>query len=203
MRMEPKAIRHSAGAATTAGLLCALLCSAQRAWADGGCPSFQDLGQQLDRKVAEIIALKPGLPLKDFTDRFARPALNFWDNVGSDRETVFFVMALDGDSQVVDQLVCRFDQQERLQRCTRECCRHTSRTITEEQYNSLVVGELRREVERRLCSPSDVEGDEKDSNRISTYYHIDLPVGHHDEGQAVKLIFQDARLSSKDMNPYY
>ena len=38
---------------------------------------------------------------------------------------------------------------------------------------------------------------------VRTYYHIPLPVGHHDEGQTVMLVFEGNRLVSKDMNPYY
>lgn len=39
--------------------------------------------------------------------------------------------------------------------------------------------------------------------RANLYYHIDLPVGHHDEGQTVMLVFEDGKLASKDMSPYY
>jgi hypothetical protein len=167
------------------------------------CPSFADLGKQVDAKVEAITALEPGLPLEDFTAKFASPALNFWDNVGTDRETVFFVTSGDGNAQVSDELVCRFDQRERLRSCKRECCRSATRTIEETQYNSLEIGTTRRDVERRLCSPSASEADNKNSKRLFTYYHIDLPIGHHDEGQTVMLVFDDGKLSSKGMSPYY
>jgi hypothetical protein len=114
-----------------------------------------------------------------------------------------FVAVTERNAQVSDEVVCRFDRNDRLLWCRRECCRGETRTITLDQYNSLTVGETRGVVEGRLCSPSDVEADPKNSKRVSTYYHIDLPVGHHDEGQTVLLIFEDGTLSSKDMNPYY
>jgi len=146
------------------------------------CPSFTDLGKQVDARVETIMALEPGLPLKAFTAEFASPALNFWDNVGWERETVFSVAATDGNAQVSDELVCRFDRAQRFRSCKRECCRSTTRTITETQYKSLAIGSTQSEVERRLCSPSDSEADPKNSKRLVTYYHIDLPIGHHDEG---------------------
>jgi hypothetical protein len=62
------------------------------------------------------------------------------------------------------------------------------------------MGESRSEVEERLCSPSDVE---TKGQQVLAYYHIPLPVGHHDEGQTVMLVFEGNRLVSKDMSPYY
>lgn len=194
---------HGAGLAAVG---CALLAGASeppRATDVGRCPSFAALGRRVDANVHDILSLKPGLPLKEFTSSYASPALNFWDDVGSDKETVFFVAVTDGNAQVSDQLVCRFDRGERLRSCRKECCRNAGRTITQEQYSSLVVGDARPEVERRLCSPSDVEVDRKKATRVSTYYDIDLPVGHHDEGQTVVLVFEEGKLMSKDMSPYY
>src|SRR5262249_23083735 len=128
------------------------------------------------------LALKPGVPLHEFSN-YASQGLNVWDNVGADKETVFFVGVTDGNAHVSDELVCRFGRDDCLRSCKRECCRSTTRTISEAQYNALAVGDARREVERRFCSPSDSEADTKRPNRVSIYYHIDLPVGHHDEGQ--------------------
>jgi len=116
---------------------------------------------------------------------------------------VFDVTAAEGNAQVSDNLVCRFDKNDRLLWCKRECCRAKARTITLEQYNALKTGEARAGVEARLCSPSAAEADPKNPGRVNTYYHIDLPVGHHDEGQTVWLVFEKGALTSKDMNPYY
>jgi hypothetical protein len=183
---------------------CTLLRSAvfgkQKAAETPACPSFSELGRQIDKRVQ---AIKPGRSLREFTSEFATQALNFWDRIGSQRETVFFVTVEEGNAQVTDELVCRFDKNDLLLWCKRECCRGHVRTITLEQYNALTIGESRAAVERRLCSPSDVAVDPKDSTRVSTYYHIDLPVGHHDEGQTVMLVFKSAALSSKGMSPYY
>lgn len=108
---------------------------------------------------------------------------------------VFFVGVTENTAQVSDQVVCRFDRSERLRSCRKACCRNAGRTITQEQYGSLLIGEARQEVERRLCSPSDVGADRKKVGRVSTYYHIDLPVGHHDEGQTVMLVFEGGKLT--------
>jgi hypothetical protein len=167
-----------------------------------GCPSFRELGRRVDAKIEGILALKPGMPLNEFS-KYASQGLNFWDDVGADKETVFFVGVTDGNAHVSDELVCRFGRDDRLRSCKRDCCRSTTRTINEAQYSALAVGDGRAEVERRLCSPSDSEADTKSPNRVSIYYHIDLPVGHHDEGQTVMLIFQYGRLASKGMSPYY
>ena len=164
------------------------------------CPSFAALGRRVDDRVR---AIKPGLTLKEFTSQVATQALNFWDNVGWQRETVFFVTVTEGNAQVSDEVVCRFDRNDRLVRCKRECCRGETRTITLDQYNSLAVGETRAVVEGRLCSPSDAEADPKNAKLVRTYYHIDLPVGHHDEGQTVLLVFENGTVSSKGMSPYY
>src|SRR5262249_30904670 len=147
------------------------------------CPSFKELGQRVDAKISEILTLTPGMPLTEFTSKHASQGLNFWDDVGRDKETVFFVGVSDGNTQVIDELVCRFDRSDRLRSCKRECCRSTTRTITEAQYKAISVGEARAEIERRLCSPSDSEADKKSPTRVSIYYHIDLPIGEHDEGQ--------------------
>ena len=77
-----------------------------------------------------------------------------------------------------------------------------ARTITEVWYNSLAVGESRSEVERRLCSPSDSDPDPKNPGRVTVYYHIDIPVPFHDEGQTVYLTFEGGKLVSKDMSVY-
>jgi hypothetical protein len=45
--------------------------------------------------------------------------------------------------------------------------------------------------------------DKKHPNRVSISYHIDLPIGHHDEGQTVLLVFEGGKLTSKGMSPYY
>jgi len=50
------------------------------------CPSFKQLGQRVDAKVHEILALRPGMPLKEFTSKHASQGLNFWDDVGAERE---------------------------------------------------------------------------------------------------------------------
>jgi hypothetical protein len=193
----------SAAGAIALGTMLAGIAQPVRAAEAPACPSFAELGRRVDARIDEIKALKPGLTLKEFTTRFASQGLNFWDDVGSERETVFFVVVAEGNAQVSDELVCRFDRSERLRSCRRECCRGTTRTITEEQYKAVAVGETRPELERRLCSASDSEVDPKKATRVSTYYHIDLPVGHHDEGQTVMFIFEDGKLSSKGMSPYY
>jgi hypothetical protein len=164
------------------------------------CPLFGDLGRRVDERIK---AIRPGVTLTQFTKAYARPALNFWDDVGSERETVFFIGVADGNAQVSDELVCRFNKSDRLLWCRRECCRSETRTISSDQYTSLKAGETRAALEARLCSPSDVEVDPKNPRRVSTYYHIDLPVGHHDEGQTVVLVFEDGALVSKKMGPYY
>jgi hypothetical protein len=64
------------------------------------CPSFGDLGRRVDERVK---AIRPGVTLAQFTKEHATPALNFWDAVGSDRETVFFVGVADGNAQVSDE----------------------------------------------------------------------------------------------------
>jgi hypothetical protein len=76
-----------------------------------------------------------------------------------------------------------------------------SRSVTLEQYESLQLGESRAAVESRLCSPSWEEAES--AGRSKTYYHIPLPVGHHDEGQTVMLAFDNDLLSFKGMSPYY
>lgn len=164
------------------------------------CPSFDELGLKVDRRVD---AIRPGVTLREFTTTAAvTRALNFWDEVpGSLRETVFFMSAGEGNAIVSDNIVCRFDSGDRLVSCERVCCRAQSRTVTLEQYNSLRLGESRSAVEGRLCSPSWVETES--ASRVKTYYHVPLPVGHHDEGQAVMLVFDHNELSFKDMNPYY
>jgi hypothetical protein len=149
-----------------------------------------------------VKSIKPGVSLKEFTTSGpARRALNFWNEVpGGLRETVFFVSASDGNSVVRDQVVCRFSKNDILLSCKRVCCRGQGRSISLEQYNSLEVGEAQAAVERRLCTPSDSERD--GPRRLKTYYHIALPVGHHDEGQTVMLLFEDGSLVSKAMSPY-
>jgi hypothetical protein len=167
------------------------------------CPSFGELTRRLDAKINDILALQPGVALEEFTRKYASQALNFWDDVGVNKDTVFIVGVKDGNAQVTDQLVCLFDRSDRLLSCQRECCRYTTRTITEAQYNSIKPGETRAGIERRLCSASDSEVDPKNARRVSIYYHIDLPVDHHDEGQTVMLVFESGTLTSKGMSPYY
>ena len=65
------------------------------------------------------------------------------------------------------------------------------------------MGEARAEVEGRLCSPSGSEADKKKPKQVSIYYHVDLPIGPHHEGQTVMLIFEDGKVASKGMSPYY
>jgi hypothetical protein len=161
------------------------------------CPSFAELGARLDREIA---SLKPGTPLRDFTRDFASQALNF-ERPTSPEGALFIVGVSEGNATVTDELQCRFDAGERLVSCHRECCRDSIRQITPEQYESLAQGETREEVERRLCSPSDTE--RQGADRISTYYHIALPIGHHDEGQTVLLVFERGKLVFMGMSPYY
>jgi hypothetical protein len=167
------------------------------------CPSFVDLERRLDAKIRVILALKAGVALDEFSRKHASRGLNFWDDVGVNRETALIAGVADGNAQVTDSLVCVFDRNDRLLSCRRECCRYTTRTITKAQYDSINAGEARAEVERRLCSASNSEVDPKNAKRLSIYYHIDLPVGHHDEGQTVMLVFDRGKLSTKGMSPYY
>jgi hypothetical protein len=52
----------------------------------------------VDAKVADILALRPGMPLSEFTSKHATQALNFWDDVGVDKETVFVVGVAEGNA---------------------------------------------------------------------------------------------------------
>ena len=198
-------IRRNRRSACAVVVGCALLAPTGPASAADAprCPSFEELGRRVDARIDGILALTPGMPLREFTGKHASQGLNFWDNVDRDKETVFFVGVSDADASVSDELVCRFDQSDRLRSCKRECCRSTTRRITEAQYKAISVGEARADVESRLCSPSRAEADKKNPKRVSIYYHIDLPIGHHDEGQTVMLTFQDGKLASKGMSPYY
>ena len=162
-----------------------------------GCPSFKALGLRLDQRIA---GLKPGTSLKEFTSSFASQALNF-EHPLSRGGALFFVGISEGTASVTDELQCRFDPTGRLVSCRRECCRSESRSVTLEQYNSLAVGQSRSEIEARLCSPSYVERESR--TKVKTYYDIPLPVGHHDEGQGVLLMFENDRLAFKGMSPYY
>jgi hypothetical protein len=156
------------------------------------------LAAEVERKTA---AIKPGVSLEEFERSGIRRALNFWDPApGGLRETVFFVSARTGNASVSDELVCRFDRSDRLVGCKLECCRGEGRLITIAQYHSVRIGDSRSTVEERLCSPSDVEVEQE---KIKTSYHIAVPIGHHDEGQTVMLIFKGDRLSWKGMSPYY
>jgi hypothetical protein len=161
------------------------------------CPSFSTLRVELDRRVA---ALKPGLKLQEFTREFASQALNF-EHPQSREGAGFIVGVSEGNATVTDNLHCRFDSQGLLVRCRRECCRYTGRRVTLEQYDAIAVGQTRSEIEARLCSPSFVERDTP--SKVKTYYHIALPVAHHDEGQGVLLVFENDRLTFKGMSPYY
>lgn len=67
-------------------------------------------------------------------------------------------------------------------------------------YESLKVGDERSAVEGRACSPSDTEAK---GEQTTTYYHVPLPVDHHDEGQTAMLVFKQNKLASKTMSPYY
>ena len=162
------------------------------------CPSFQTLGRQVDAKVA---AIKPGVTLSQFeTDGIGR-ALNFWDPApGGLRETVFFVSVDEGNAAVSDQVVCRFNKADVLQSCRKECCRSESRTMSAAVYESLKIGDDRSAVEERACSPSATE---RKGQQRTTYYHVPLPVDHHDEGQTAMLVFKQDKLASKNMSPYY
>jgi hypothetical protein len=161
------------------------------------CPSFKDLGLKLDRRIA---SLKPGTTFEEFTRDFASRALE-WERPQSPTGALFFAGISEGNASISDELQCRFDAGNRLVSCHRECCRSESREVTLDQYNSLTVGESRSDVEWRLCSPSLVE--RKSPASVTTYYHIPLPVGEHYEGQGVLLVFDQDRLSSKGMSPYY
>jgi hypothetical protein len=186
-------------AGATIGLLLATLAAgaSDADEASSSCPSFRALGQQLDAKIA---AIKPGTPLKEFTTTTASRAFDF-DNPTSRKGALFFVGVREGNASVVDELECRFDSVGRLVRCRRECCRSESRRVSLDQYNSIALGQTRIQVEAKLCAPSDVESAK--AGKVKTYYHIPLPVGHHDEGQTVMLVFDNDRLSFKGMSPYY
>jgi hypothetical protein len=162
-----------------------------------GCPSFSALGVELDRRIS---ALKPGLTLHEFTSGFASQALNF-EHPQSREGAGFIVGVSEGNATVTDNLHCRFDARGLLVRCRRECCRYTGRRVTLEQYDAIATGQTRSEVEARLCSPSFVEREGR--SKVKTYYHIPLPVAHHDEGQGVLLVFENDRLTFKGMSPYY
>jgi len=162
-----------------------------------GCPSFKTLGVTLDQRIA---GLKPGLTLQEFTKTFASQALNF-EHPQSREGALFFIGVSDGNASVTDEVQCRFDRAGRLISCHRECCRSETRSVTLEQYNSLAVGQSRSDIEARLCSPSHAERASR--IKLRTSYHIALPVGHHDEGQGVLLIFENDRLTFKGMSPYY
>ena len=161
------------------------------------CPSFKALGLQVDAKIA---AIKPGTSLKEFTTTTASRAFDF-DNPKSREGALFFVGVREGNASVVDGFSCRFDSSGELVRCRRECCRSEVRQVSLDQYNSIAIGQTRSEVEARLCTPSDTESEKP--RKLKTYYHIALPVGHHDEGQTVMLVFEEDRLSFKGMSPYY
>ena len=161
------------------------------------CPSFDILRAELNRQVA---ALKPGLPLQEFTRAFASQALNFETPTSRDG-ALFIVGVSEGNATVTDELRCRFDLDKKLISCHRECCAYDIRDITPVQFQSLVMGESREAVEARYCSPSSHE--RQKGGRVATYYHIDLPIGHHDEGQTVMLVYEQGKLISKDMSPYY
>ena len=161
------------------------------------CPSFSPLRARLNRKIAD---LKPGLSLEEFTRDFASQALNF-ETPTSPEGALFFVGLTEGNATVTDELQCRFDSGNKLISCHRECCAYNVRDVTPEQYKSLATGESREAIEQRLCSPSTVE--KQDDGRVVTYYHIDLPTGHHFEGQTVMLIYEGGKLVSKGMSPYY
>lgn len=165
--------------------------------AQASCPSFDMLRAKLNRQVA---ALKPGLPLQEFTRVFASQALNF--ETPTSREGALFIVGVsEGNATVTDELQCRFDSENKLISCHRECCAYNIRDLTPELFQSLAIGESREAVEARLCSPSSHE--RQKGGRAATYYHIDLPIGHHDEGQTVMLVYEQGKLISKDMSPYY
>jgi hypothetical protein len=161
------------------------------------CPSFGTLRAKLDQRIAD---LKPGLALREFTRGFASQALNF-EKPTYFQGALFIVAISEGNATVTDELQCRFDASEQLISCRRECCQYTIREMTLDQYTSLAKGESREAVEGRLCSPSSTE--RQSAGRVATYYHVPLPVGHHDEGQTAMLVFEDGKLSSKGMSPYY
>jgi hypothetical protein len=171
--------------------------ASQAVEAGASCPSFDVLRVKLNRQIA---ALKPGLPLREFTHGFASQALNF-ETPTSHEGALFIVGISEGNAAVTDELQCRFDSAKKLIACHRECCAYNIRDITPAHFESLVVGESRETVEARLCSPSTFE--KKKGGRVATYYHIDLPIDHHDEGQTVMLVYERGRLVSKAMSPYY
>jgi len=161
------------------------------------CPSFDILRAKLNRQIA---ALRPGIPLQEFTHAFASQALNF-ETPTSREGALFIVGASEGNAMVTDELQCRFDSGNKLISCHRECCAYSIRDITAVQFQLLAIGESREAVEARLCAPSLHE--RQKGGRVATYYHIDLPIGHHDEGQTVMLVYERGKLISKDMSPYY
>ncbi len=161
------------------------------------CPAFGPLREKLNSQIA---GLKPGMPLQEFTRGFASQALNF-EKPTYFRGALFRAGLAEGNATVTDTLQCRFDSAEKLISCHRECCAYTIREVTLDQYKSVAIGDSREAVEQRLCSPSTVE--QQGATKVATYYYIDLPVGHHDEGQTVMLVYERGKLVSKDMSPYY
>jgi hypothetical protein len=185
------------GVAVALGILFLAAPASEAVEAQASCPSFDILRAKLNRQIA---ALKPGMPLQEFTHGFASQALNF-ETPTSREGALFFVGVSEGNATVTDELQCRFDSAKKLISCHRECCAYNSREISPAQFESLVIGESRQAIELRLCSPSTHEGQK--GGRVATYYHIDLPIGHHDEGQTVMLVYERGKLISKGMSPYY
>jgi hypothetical protein len=185
------------GVAAVLGLQFLAAPAIQAVDAQASCPSFEILRAKLNRQIA---ALKPGLPLQEFTRALASQALNF--ESPTSREGALFIAGVsEGNATVTDELQCRFDSGKKLISCHSECCAYDIRDITPVQFQSLVIGEAREAVEARLCSPSSHERQKGGS--VTTYYHIDLPIGHHDEGQTVMLVYEQGKLISKGVSPYY
>jgi hypothetical protein len=183
------------GVAVVLGLQ-SLSAAAVRADAPASCPPFGPLREKLDRRIA---GLKPGVPLQEFTQGFASQALHF-ETPTAYGGALFIVGMAEGNATATDTLRCRFDSANKLISCHRECCAYTIREVTLDQFKSVAVGDTRAAVEQRLCSPSTTE--KRGAAGIATRYYIDLPVGHHDEGQTVMLVYERGRLVSKSMSPY-
>src|SRR5262245_40998020 len=73
--------------------------------AQASCPSFDVLRVKLNRQIA---ALRPGMPLQEFTQGSASQALNF-ETPTSDEGALFIVGTSEGNAAVTDELQCRFD----------------------------------------------------------------------------------------------
>jgi hypothetical protein len=161
------------------------------------CPSFDELGLELDERIKN---LRVGLSLSSFTSEFAVQALEWERRADGSREAYFLGVVERGNASVSDSLLCRFDSENRLIACQRECCRARSRQMTLDVYHSLPLGEQMSTIRERLCSPGYVE--RKGLSQTNWYFWVDIPVAHHGS-QGVLLVFQDELLAFKGISPYY